>query len=84
MEDVGNLRRRPAAAEKNPPAFPPKIHAAGMKPIAQMEEANRSPAPPAVAAQPHATAGVTEASGGLEVKESCMNQEEQEEVRACT
>lgn len=78
MEDVGNLRRRPAAAEKNPP----NIHTAGMKLIAQTEEANQSPAPPAVAAQPHATAD--------DVKESCTkslepgNQEEHEEVRACT
>ncbi|XP_056875096.1 uncharacterized protein LOC130517317 [Takifugu flavidus] len=40
MEDVGNLRRRPAAAEKNPPTFAPKIHTAGMKPTAQTEEAS--------------------------------------------
>ncbi|XP_029693571.1 uncharacterized protein [Takifugu rubripes] len=77
MEDVGNLRHRPAAAEKNPPTFAPKIHAAGMKPTAQTEEANRSPAPPHVTAAD----GVAEASGGVEVKSlEPGNQEEHEEV----
>eukprot|EP00066_Takifugu_rubripes_P014065 XP_011603331.1 PREDICTED: uncharacterized protein LOC105416600 [Takifugu rubripes] len=77
MEDVGNLRHRPAAAEKNPPTFAPKIHAAGMKPTAQTEEANRSPAPPHVTAAD----GVAEASGGVEVKSlEPGNQEEHQEV----
>lgn len=57
MEDVGNLRRRPAAAHRNP-----------LTPTKQT--------PPA-----------TGTSGGVEVKESCVNslqpgnREEHEEVR---
>lgn len=74
MEDVGNLRRRPAAAHRSPltptKGTPAAIFRAAQTPS---EEAHRSP-PPATAT-----------GGGVEVEESCVqpgNREEHEEVRS--
>lgn len=68
MEDVGNLRRRPAAAvEKKPPTSP--------------QRQNPENKPPTIF---RAAWEGEEAAEGVWVKERCLeNQQEHEKVRSC-
>lgn len=74
MEDVGNLRRRPAAAAEQKPPTSPQIQTCENKPAAvfraapEEEEVRQSP--------------TLSAAREVRLEESCL--EEQEEVRSCT
>lgn len=78
MEDVGNLRRRPAAAaEEKPPTSAPQIQTRENKPASVFRAAREE--------EEEEEAAAAAAAREVQVKDSCTeNQEEHKEVRACT